>query len=176
MYKNIASQKWTVFAFDRTTNDPIEDDEGQISAVIEIDGVENAVDDTHPTQMTTKKGYYQFDITQAETNGDLLTIIPTSSTADIQVVGVPGSVYTNMVKAAVNALNDVTVADIIAGIADGAYDLQEMIRIIFAACSGKSDGGGSPTLHFRDSGDIKDRITATVDVNGDRTAIALDGS
>jgi len=104
VYKNTASQKWTVFAFDRTTNEPIEDDEGQISAVIEIDGVENAVDDAHPTQMTTKKGYYQFDTAQAETNGDLLTIIPTSSTANIQVIGVPGSVYTDAVKAVVDAI------------------------------------------------------------------------
>ena len=100
MYKNTASQKWTVFAFDRTDNAPKTGDAGQISAVIRIDGAENVVDDVHPTELTL--GYYEFDITQAETNGDLLTIIPTSSTANIQVVGVPGSVYTNAVKAVVD--------------------------------------------------------------------------
>ena len=102
MYKNTASQKWTVFAFDRTDNTPKTGDAAQISAVIRIDGAENAVDDAHPTELSL--GYYEFDITQVETNGDLLTIIPTSSTGDIQVVGVPGSVYTDAVKAVVDAI------------------------------------------------------------------------
>ena len=74
----------------------------------------------------------------------------------------------------IDALNDITVADIIAGIADGSYDLQEMMRIMFAALSGKSSGGGTTTLTFRDSGDAKNRITATVNSSGDRTAMTLD--
>ncbi len=73
-------------------------------------------------------------------------------------------------------LNDITVADIIAGIADGSNDLQEMMRIIFAALSGKTTGGGTVTLNFRDSADSKNRITATVDANGNRTAVTLDGT
>ena len=51
-----------------------------------------------------------------------------------------------------------------------------MQRIMFAALSGKSTGGGTTTLTFRDSGDAKARITATVDENGNRTAMTLDGS
>ena len=77
---------------------------------------------------------------------------------------------------AVGTLNDITVADIIAGIADGSYDLQEMVRIMFGAFSGKSSGGGTPTLTYRDSADAKNRIVATVDEKGNRTAMALDGS
>ena len=79
-------------------------------------------------------------------------------------------------ESAINALNDITVAEIIAGVADGSYDLQEMLRIIFSACSGKSNGGGTSTVNFRDSGDTKNRITATVDANGNRTSISLDAS
>lgn len=74
------------------------------------------------------------------------------------------------------APNNISVANIIAGIADGSYDLQEMTRIIFAACAGKSTGGGTSTNNFRDSADGKNRIVATVDSNGNRTAITLDGS
>ena len=76
----------------------------------------------------------------------------------------------------IDALNDITVADIIAGVADGSYDLQEMMRIMFAALSGKSSGGGTTTLTFRDSGDAKNRITATVNSSGDRTAMTLDAT
>ena len=79
-------------------------------------------------------------------------------------------------KADLTSLNDITVAEIVAGVADGSYDLQEMIRLIFAACCCKSTGGGSSTLNFRDSGDAKNRITAVVDSNGNRTGITLDGS
>lgn len=74
-----------------------------------------------------------------------------------------------------NALSQIT-AKIIADIADGSYDLQEMMRLIFAALAGKSSGGGTTNLKFRNSADNKDRIDATVDSNGNRTAITLDGS
>ena len=74
------------------------------------------------------------------------------------------------------SLNDISVANIISGIADGSLDLQEMLRIIVAATAGKSSGGGTTTLVFRDSADAKARITATVDSNGNRTAMTLDGT
>jgi hypothetical protein len=74
-----------------------------------------------------------------------------------------------------NALSQIT-AKIIADIADGSYDLQEMMRIIFSACACKSTGGGTNTLKFRDGADSKDRIAATVDSDGNRTGVVLDGS
>jgi len=80
------------------------------------------------------------------------------------------------IPAQIAALNDISVANIIAGITDGALDLQEMMRIILAFCACKSSGGGTATIKFRDYGDAKDRITATVDITGNRTAITLDGS
>ena len=92
----------------------------------------------------------------------ILDIIAADTTTDIPTL--------------IAALNDITVADIIAGVADGSYDLQEMIRIIFAACAGKSDGGGTATVHFRDSGDTKNRITTTVSAVGNRTAVTLDAT
>ena len=76
----------------------------------------------------------------------------------------------------ISALNDITVADIIAGITDGSLDLQEMIRIILAAVAGKSSGGGTSTLKFQDAGDMKARITATVDLDGNRTEMVVDGA
>jgi copper chaperone CopZ len=368
MQKNAASQKWIVFAFDRTDNTPKTGDAANITANLRIDGGgANAVDDTNPTEL--EDGFYAFDLTQAETNGDSIVICPASSTSDIQVVGCPAAVYpvtlsdykadvsslatssalstvsgkidtidgivdnilvdtsttldgklntidgivddilvdtnelqTNQgnwttatgfsthaaadvwsvgtraitdkagfsisgtkttldalndfdpttqevttdaasrtaskadvsnldatissrapaseydtemaritanvateskqdtidtvvdaiqaktdnlpadpadqseVEAAISALNDISVADIISGIADGTYDLQEMLRIMFAALAGKSSGGGTSTITFRDAADSKNRISATVDSNGNRTAITLDES
>ena len=93
MQKNVAGQKWTVFAFDRTDNTPKTGDAANITANLRIDGgAANAVDDTNPTEL--EDGYYIFDITQAESNGENIVIAPVSSTSDIQVIGVPGVVYT----------------------------------------------------------------------------------
>ena len=50
------------------------------------------MDDTNPTEL--EDGYYVFDITQAESNGDMILIAPASSTPNIQVIGVPGRTST----------------------------------------------------------------------------------
>ena len=80
------------------------------------------------------------------------------------------------IPALINGLDDITVADIKAGIKDGAFDLEEMARLIFAACCAKSSGGGTDTITFRDGPDTKNRIVETVDDNGNRTAVTLDGT
>ena len=91
--KNVASQKWLVFAFDRTDNTPKTGDAAQITAKVRKDyGTAPAVGDTNPTEV--EDGYYEFDLTQAETNADVLDLLPESSTSDIQVIGVPGRVFT----------------------------------------------------------------------------------
>ena len=59
---------------------------------------------------------------------------------------------------------------------EGAYTFRQMMRIVFSGLAGKASGGGTGTLVFRDAADAKARITATVDANGNRTAIVLDGS
>jgi hypothetical protein len=59
---------------------------------------------------------------------------------------------------------------------EGAYTLRQLLRLIASALFGKASGGGTATITFRDLGDSKDRITATVTSNGDRTVVVLDGS
>jgi hypothetical protein len=102
--KNTAG-KWTVFAFDLTDNTPKTGDAANITANIYIDGSVNAVDDTNPTELAG--GYYIFDVTAAETNGDHLIIHPDSTTADIQVIGVPGAVWTDRTEALVEIIDPI---------------------------------------------------------------------
>jgi hypothetical protein len=94
--KNTAT-KWLVFAFDLTDNTPVTGDAANITADVYIDGSVNAVDDTNPTELA--HGYYMFDITGAETNGDHIMIDPVSATGDVQVIGVPGSAWTDTLAA-----------------------------------------------------------------------------
>lgn len=53
---------------------------------------------------------------------------------------------------------------------------KEALRVILAALAGKLAGAPGTTIIIRDTNDTKDRITAGVDANGNRTSIALDVS
>ncbi|MBL4940488.1 MAG: hypothetical protein JKY81_02350 [Colwellia sp.] len=56
---------------------------------------------------------------------------------------------------------------------EGSETYQESLRLIRAEAAGKLAVSGS-TVTFRDAADTKDRITATVDANGQRTSITTD--
>lgn len=49
-------------------------------------------------------------------------------------------------------------------------------RVMFSALAGKLSGAATTSIAIRDVGDTKDRIAATVDSNGNRTAVTLDGA
>lgn len=53
---------------------------------------------------------------------------------------------------------------------------RQFMRIFMAALAGKSTGGGTSTIAFRDIADSKDRISATIDGSRNRTAVTRDGS
>jgi len=96
MQKNTAG-KWIVFAFEdeggTNPGEPVTGDAANITADVHIDGAAaNAVDDTNPAELAG--GYYIFDITAAEANGDNIVLVPTSATANVNVIGVPGALYT----------------------------------------------------------------------------------
>jgi hypothetical protein len=59
---------------------------------------------------------------------------------------------------------------------EGTLTVLQGLRLFLSVLAGKSAGGGGATITMRDNADSKDRITATVDANGNRTAMTLDGS
>lgn len=64
----------------------------------------------------------------------------------------------------------------LAAVVEGSLDIGEVLRILLAEAAGKASGGGTTSIAFRDQADTKDRIAATVDANGNRTAVTLDGA
>lgn len=57
------------------------------------------------------------------------------------------------------------------------YTVRQLLRLVAAALVGKADGFPGPgTVHMRDVADTKNRITATVDAAGNRTAVVLDAT
>ena len=59
---------------------------------------------------------------------------------------------------------------------EGTLTLQAVLRILLSYVAGKASGGGSTPIKFRDQADGKDRINMTVDSNGNRTSVTVDGS
>ncbi len=51
-----------------------------------------------------------------------------------------------------------------------SWTLRQTLRIMLSAVAGLLSGAATTTVAIRDVGDTKDRITATVDANGNRTA------
>jgi hypothetical protein len=98
--KNTAGQKLKVFAFTMADNTPKTGDAANITAYVDKDHAGLTVlGDTSATEIdaTNGKGYYLFDLTQAETNAEQLDFTAKSSTSGVMVIAVPATVFTSVV-------------------------------------------------------------------------------
>lgn len=89
-YKNTTGQKMMFFARDMATGLPKTGDAANITARVSIDGgVVHALVDTSASEVnaTTAQGWYKFDVSQAETNGNMLLFTAGSSTSDVNLAG-----------------------------------------------------------------------------------------
>ncbi len=91
----------------------------------------------------------------------------------------PDHVVNNVVTVG-GAVIDGTVADVVSGvfneILEGSYTFKHMTRINSAVLAGKVSGAGSGTETFVGVDGTTNRVVSTVDDNGNRTAVTLDGT
>jgi hypothetical protein len=64
----------------------------------------------------------------------------------------------------------------LASMVEDPYTFEQALRLMLAVLAGKSAGGNTTTLTFRDMADVKNRITAVVDEYGNRTGITRDAA
>ena len=90
-------------------------------------------------------------------------------------VGAGGITAASFAAGAVDAaaLSDDAVDAILDEVVEGAYTMRDYLQLMAAALFGKASGGGTATITFRDTGDSANRIVATVDSNGNRSAVTL---
>jgi hypothetical protein len=70
---------------------------------------------------------------------------------------------------------DAEIADaVLDEVFEGAVTLRQALRLLYSVLGNKSAGGGTTTVTFRDIADTKNRVSATVDADGNRTAVTLD--
>lgn len=113
VFKNVASQKITLFAFDSATGMAKTGDSANITAyVAKDDGTVTVLGDTSSTETdaTNAKGDYLFDLTQAETNADKLRFSGKSSTSGIVIV--PVTIYTLPNRFSTLVIDTVGLADV----------------------------------------------------------------
>lgn len=93
----------------------------------------------------------------------------------VNVVQAAGTAWGSGAVTAASLAAD-AVDEILDEVVEGSLTLRQVLRILLAAAAGESTGGGSGTIVFRDVADSKNRISATIDANRNRTAVTLDGS
>jgi len=85
----------------------------------------------------------------------------------------------SLLEAAISAVTAPTAAAVADAVHDevieGTLTLRKIMRLMLAVLTGKASGGGTTTIAFRDVADAKNRISSTVNADGDRTSVTLDG-
>ncbi len=93
----------------------------------------------------------------------------------MSIAAVTGVVDANVVESNGTdvELTDIPGDTLAAGDIDG-YTLEEALKIVLATCAGEVSGATTTTITIRAADDSKSRITATVDADGNRSALTLD--
>lgn len=157
-----------------------------VNTAVEAGDLALVLADTNEVQASLANGGFTdliIDAIKAKT--DNLPADPADdSDIDAQLATIAGYLDTEI--AAIKAVTDTLT---LGAIADAVHDevvdannpanansFREVINVMSAALAGKSSGGGTATIKFRDLGDTKDRVTATVTADGNRTAVTNDGT
>jgi hypothetical protein len=130
-------------------------------------------------------GIYFLDLTSTECNADCCAGVTKTTTTDARPtpwIFYPqedGDFRVDVVKWAGATVSTLaTAADYVSTLfgtaVEGSITFVQMMRGFAAALMGKADGMATTTGHFRDMADTKNRITATQDSDGNRTAITRD--
>lgn len=99
-------------------------------------------------------------------------VSPLATSASISALN---NISSAQVTAAVPTAADIATA-VWASVVETGYSALLSMRLILSALAGKLSGAATNTVTIRDVTDSKARITATVDADGNRTAVTLDGS
>lgn len=184
LLKNVTGQKIPVFAYDVAAGAGKTGDQANITAQISKDfGANAALTDTNPVQLdaTNHPGWYVFDLAQAETNADCIILTVSSTTAGIRFA--PLAIYPTVydatkagfIDASIAALNNISVANILAGVVNDAQvfasgTLGDLLRKVLWMVVNKLvvvDASGNYTLYKNDgvtvaaTGNIADDLTNT---------------
>jgi hypothetical protein len=102
-----------------------------------------------------------------------ITTVSGTVTGSVGSVTAPVTVGTNSDKTGYR-LSTAGVDDVLDATVDGTVTLRQSQRLSNAAAAGKLSGAATTSVTIRDLADTKNRIVATVDVDGNRTSVTRD--
>lgn len=151
------------------------------SIVASIGTVENLGTGATLAKNLRDMGGATFDSTTDTIEAVRNTLVTVEGYVDTEVAAIKAK--TDLIPAAPAAVGDIPTAnanadallDRAAGVETG-YTLRQAQRIMLSALAGKASGLATTTAVFRDVTDTKNRISATVDADGNRSAVTLDGT
>lgn len=111
--------------------------------------------------LATVAGYLDTEVAAIKSKTDQM-VFSTANRLDSQVFGVESAALTAIA------------ASLLAAVVEGTVTVLQSMRLWNSAAGGKASGLATTTAVYRDLADTKDRITATVDADGNRTAITRD--
>jgi hypothetical protein len=114
-------------------------------------------------------------VSDIKTKTDQLTFTTANkvdATATVSTAGLATEVNQTLIRADIAALNNISVANILAGQTEAGLTLAHAMQIITALAL-KASGGGGTTISFRNYGDTKNRLVMTVDENGNRSNVVV---
>lgn len=132
--KNIAGQKFAIYAYDKSADAPKTGDSGKITGSISKDaGARSALTDTNPTELdaTYFPGVYTFDATQAESNADMIIVQALSDTSGVSIE--PLIIYptdVSLYKADVTSLAQESTLEEVSSKMDASLTEIEALRVI----------------------------------------------
>jgi len=116
------------------------------------------------TDEWTGNGYLEWD-------GSAVLPMSTIDTNVDTIDGIVDNILTDTGTTLPNAISAIDTDSVLDVQIDGTITLRKVINRMAGALAGKLSGGGTTTLTFRDLSDTLDRIIATVDASGNRSAI-----
>lgn len=117
---------------------------------------------------------YSSFVSEARMTAQLTTAIPlqvamsasVSGEADLTTAGPPGQCP---------SADDIATA-VWAKVIESGVTAEQMMRVFTAVLAGEVAGAGSGTERFKSQDGTKDRVVSTVDQNGNRTSVVVDGT
>jgi hypothetical protein len=113
--------------------------------------------------------------------GATLTALGWGVTSITGVATVAGTRYaTGTLEASITPFTELSpqslASAVWAELLESGYSAGDIMRVMSAALAGEVSGAGTATVTIRDIADAKDRIVASVDGTGNRTAVTLDAA
>lgn len=109
-------------------------------------------------------------------SADIATRAPSSTAVSNADLTPTRAANLDNLDATVSSRSTLTAANVWQYVIEGTLTAERVMRIVLAGLSGILSGAATATIKIRDLANTKDRITATVDADGNRSNVTLDAS